>query len=178
MYGTATKKSVRIRRYQPNDVDAIYDAIMASKAELSLWMPWCHDAYSRNDAIAWVESRPSAWESNQDWSFVVVDDEGKLLGACGIRRIDRLNGVGELGYWVRTSETRKGVATLATRLLCQWAFQEMGLHRIEIVASEENAASQRVAEKVGAIREGVLPERILLHGRRHNGELWAILKNA
>ncbi len=124
MNGTATENSVRIRRYQPDDVDAIYDAVMESKVELSHWMSWCHDAYSRNDVIAWVESRPSAWETNQEWSFVVVNDEGKLLGACGIHRIDRRNGVGELGYCVRTSATRNGVATSATRQLCQWAFEE------------------------------------------------------
>ena len=178
MNSVVTDNSVRIRRYKPDDVDAIYDAVEESKAELSIWLPWCHDTYSRNDAVEWVESRQSAWETNQEWSFVVVNDEGKLLGACGIHRIDRLNGVGELGYWVRTSATRNGVATSATRQLCQWAFEESGLHRIEIVASEENAASLRVAAKVGAIREGILRERILLHGRRHNGELWAILKYA
>ncbi|MEI8018505.1 MAG: GNAT family N-acetyltransferase [Schlesneria sp.] len=177
MNGAATEKAVRIRRYQPDDANAVYDAVMESKEELSHWMSWCHDTYSRNDAVAWVESRLSAWETNQDWSFVVVNDEGKLLGACGIHRIDRLNGVGELGYWVRTSATRNGVATSATRQLCQWAFEENGLHRIEIVVSEENAASLRVAAKVGAVREGILRERILLHGRRHNGELWAILKD-
>lgn len=178
MNRAATETLIRIRRYEPNDVDAVYEAVMESKAELLLWMPWCHHAYSRHDAAAWVESRPNAWETNQEWSFVVVNAEGKLLGACGIHRIDRLNGVGELGYWVRTSETSHGVATLAATLLSQWAFQEMGLHRIEIVASVENAASLRVAEKVGAIREGVLRERILLHGRRHDGELWALLKHA
>ena len=152
MNRVATETLIRIRRYDPNDVDAVYEAVMESKAELSFWMPWCHHAYSRKDAAAWVESRPNAWETNQEWSFVVVNAEGKLLGTCGIHRIDRLNGVGELGYWVRTSETSNGVATSAATLLSQWAFQEMGLHRIEIVASVENKASLRVAE--GSVRFG------------------------
>jgi ribosomal-protein-serine acetyltransferase len=169
--------SIQIRKYQSGDVDAIYDAVIESRVELSRWMPWCHAAYSREETAGWVESRPDAWENDGEWSFVIVDGDGGFLGACGIHRIDRLNGVGEVGYWVRTSATRQGIATEAVRLLCRWAFRETTLHRLEIVASIENLASQRVAEKAGATREGVLKERLMLHGRRHDGVLSAILKD-
>ena len=177
MKDVAMTDSVKIRPCQPDDVDAIYEAVIESKAELSQWMAWCHDTYTRQDAVNRAASRPIAWEQNQEWSFVVVDGDGRLLGTCGIHRLDLLNGVGELGYWVRTSATGKGVATAATRQLCKWAFQERKLHRIEIVVSENNLASQRVAEKAGAVREGLLRERLLLHGRRHHCVLYAILNH-
>lgn len=168
-------RTVQIRRYRSVDVDALYDAVMESHAELSPWMPWCHSAYSRSDTESWVNSRSAAWELNQEWSFLIVDAADRVLGACGIHRIELRNGVAELGYWVRTSATRQGVATSATRQLCEWSFRERGLHRLEILVSAENLSSQRVAQKAGGVREGVLRERILLHGRRHDCELWSIL---
>ena len=165
-----------IRQYRADDVDAIYSAVIASKPELSPWMPWCHDEYSRLDTETWVEGRPTAWERDDEWSFLIVDQNDTVLGSCGIHRLDLKNGVGELGYWVRTQSTRQGIATDATRQLCRWALSEAGLRRIEILASVENVASQRVAEKAGGIREGILRQRIWLHGRPHDCILYSILK--
>lgn len=169
--------AIQIRRYRPDDVDAIIDAVLESKTELSQWMPWCHPEYSRQDAVTWVEGRPKAWEQNEEKSFLIVDSKDRLLGSCGIHHIDLRNNRGEIGYWVRSSATRQEVATEAVRLACQWAFQEGGLHRIEIVVSVENVASQRVAEKAGGIREGILRQRLLLHGRWHDCVLYSILKH-
>ena len=169
-------QGVRLRRYRSEDIEAIYEAVVESMAELSVWMPWCHAGYSRHDAQSWVEGRPGAWERNEEWSFLITDDHDRLLGSCGIHRFDLKNGVGELGYWVRTTKTRGGIATQAARQLSQWAFTESGLERIEILAAVDNLSSQRVAEKAGAVREGILRRRIDLHGRRHDCVLFAILK--
>ena len=170
-------REIHLRKYQSDDVDTIYEAVTESKAELSPWMMWCHENYSCKDAETWVEGRPGAWDRNESWSFVVVEPSGRLLGTCGIHRIDSLNGVGELGYWVRSTMTGQGIATEATRKLCQWAFEEKGLQRIEIIMSVENSASQRVAEKAGAVREGILRKRLLLNGRRHDAVMFAVLND-
>jgi len=61
--------------------------------------------------------------------------------------------------------------------LCQWAFGKKELHRIEIIMSVENIASQRVAEKAGAVREGILRQRLLLNGRRHDAVMFAVLND-
>ena len=163
-------RNIQIRPYLPCDIDTIYPAVIESRAELTPWMPWCHAAYSVQDTIGWVESRPLAWERNEEWSFVIVDAAGRFLGACGIHRFDLRNGTAEVGYWVRTSATRQGIASEATRQLALWAFRETQLHRLEIIASH------RVAEKAGATREGVLRERLQLHGRRHDGVVFSLLR--
>jgi RimJ/RimL family protein N-acetyltransferase len=169
-------REIHLRHYEASDVDAVHEAVLESKSELVPWMPWCHAAYSRQDAATWVEGRAGAWQRNENWSFVIVEPDGPLLGTCGVHRLDLANGVGEVGYWVRSSRTCQGIATEATRKLCQWAFAEKGLHRLEIVVSVENVASQRVAEKAGAVREAILRQRLLLHGRRHDAALFAVLK--
>ena len=166
----------QIRRYRPEDVDAIYEAAIESKAELAPWMPWCHDAYSKTDTQTWVEARGPAWDRNEDWSFLIVDAGDRILGGTGLHRIDLRNGVAEIGYWVRTSATRQGVATSAVRQLCAWAFQEKELRRLEILSAVENIPSQRVALSLGFIREAVLRERIVLHERPHDCVLFSQLK--
>jgi ribosomal-protein-serine acetyltransferase len=67
-----------------------------------------------------------------------------------------------LGYWVRSSATRRGIATRAARLVGEFAVKQVGLLRAEIVVAVGNKPSLRVAEKCGAKREGVLRNRLIV----------------
>jgi len=80
-----------------------------------------------------------------------------------------------LGYWVRTDRTGQGVAVAATRLLAKWGFGVLKLNRIEIVVAVDNARSLRVAEKAGAKKEGVLRNRLDLHGRPHDAVMFSLI---
>jgi len=169
-------QSVQLRRHRFEDVDALHDAVIDSFSELSQWLSWCHPGYSRDETIERIRCRHESWEKNEEWSYLIVDEDDQILGSCGLHHLDLKNAVGEIGYWVRTSATGRGVATSATRQLCHKAFHEFGLERVEIVVSVENQISLRVAEKTGAIREGILRKRIVLNGRRHDCVLFSLLK--
>jgi len=154
---------VRLRPYRADDVEPMYLAARESLAEVSPWMAWCHADHGIDDSRRWVQSRESDWKAGEEYSFVVVDATGGApVGACGLNKFDHINRRANLGYWIRTSETGRGLATAAARLLARWGFERVGLTRIEIVAAVGNFASQRVATKLGAVHEGVLRNRCFL----------------
>ena len=93
----------------------------------------------------------------------------------GLNFFNRVHQVANLGYWVRTSATGRGVATKAAHLVARFGFAQLGLHRIEILAAVDNIASQRVAEKVGAVREGVLRKRLLINGESLDAVMFSLL---
>jgi RimJ/RimL family protein N-acetyltransferase len=68
--------------------------------------------------------------------------------------MDKAPGYGEIGYWVARDARGKGVATRAVELLRDWAVTERGLDLIELVIHEQNALSQRVAERTGFLDTG------------------------
>jgi RimJ/RimL family protein N-acetyltransferase len=150
--------------------------VQESIAELTPWMPWCHPAYRQEETANWIERSIAAWEARTEFNFVIVASEGTILGTCGLNRIDHPDGTANLGYWVRMSAAGQGVATRAAELLRTWAFENTSLHRLEIMASAENIGSQRVAEKLGACREGVLRQRMILRGRKHDAVLYSMLR--
>jgi RimJ/RimL family protein N-acetyltransferase len=80
-----------------------------------------------------------------------------------------------LGYWVRTSETRKNVATTAARLVAEAAFADLGLVRISIGVPTANAASHRVVAKLGAVREGVMRQELVLPSGPSDVVLYSLL---
>ena len=81
----------------------------------------------------------------------------------------------EIGYWVKAGARGRGVATRALALLARWAFDELGAARVELRAEPDNVGSQRVAEKAGFTREGVLRSVLDFKGRRRDAVMFSLL---
>ena len=169
--------SILIRSLCQEDVSPLYEAARESIAEVSPWLPWCHENYSIEETREFIDSRELATQGGEWYSFGIFEqDGGRFLGGVGINFINRVHQIANLGYWVRTSAAGRGVATSATRLAARFGFEQLGLQRIEIVAAVDNLTSQRVAEKAGAVREGVLRKRLLIHGEPHDAVLFSLVR--
>jgi RimJ/RimL family protein N-acetyltransferase len=167
---------VGIRPYRPSDIPLLLDAVQESMKELHQWMPWCHPEYNVHDSAEFLATRDEEWRNGEHYSFVIYAREnGFFLGGVGINFINRVHNFANLGYWVRTRATRHGVATAAVRLAAEFAFTELKFSRLEIVVSIDNVHSQRVAEKAGAVREGMLRRRLLLHDEPKDAVLFSLL---
>lgn len=156
----------------PADEDApdIAAAVQRSLQRLAPWMPWAHDDYSIDDALAWArgEIEPGSHR------FVVVEGD-RIVGAAGLNRIDELNRSANLGYWLDVGATGRGHATRAAALLARHGLHDLGLQRIEVVMSIENEPSRRVAERAGAVLEGVRRHGLYLRGRPHDAHVYAFV---
>lgn len=124
----------------------------------------------------YVTTRAKAMEDGTDASFAVTDAlTGELLGTIGVERSCDDPAIGSIGYWLFASARGRGVATRAVRLLTTWAFTALALARLQITVHERNIASQRVAEKNGYVREGVMRSIAEQHGARVNLVMFARL---
>lgn len=167
---------IRVRRVTLADEGALWTAVRESLGELGEWMSWAGPSYSRDDGRAWLESQVEAWDAGLGYEMIIEDPAtGRLLGACGINGIDPLNRRANLGYWVRSSDTGRGVATEAARLVARYGHEELALLRIEILAATANRASQRVAERIGAVREGILRARIVVGDVAQDAVMYSLL---
>ena len=167
---------VKIRRYCAADIPLLFEAARESVNEMFAWMPWCHQHYSVEESAAFILSREAAWNQKTEFDFAILDAKAnRLLGGVGLNQFNNDHKFANLGYWVRSSSTGRGVATAAALLAARLGFEDLGLHRIEIVAAVGNVASQRVAEKAKAKREGVLRNRLLLHGDPHDAVMYSLV---
>lgn len=162
-----TNGSLRLRSPLATDAASLATAARSSFAELDPWMPWASADYDENDSMFWITSR-------DETSFVILDADGEVAGTCGLNGFDEMNKRANLGYWVRTSEVGRGIATAATTLVARYGLTELGLVRLEVIMSVENLASKRVAERAGATYEGVLRNRLFLHGVAHDAHSFSI----
>ena len=141
----------------------LHAAVDASIDSLSQWFPWAHPGYSLTDAESRVAHCVAARERGEEFAFGIFDGNGELLGCVGLNQLDPAKRSANLGYWVGEAHRERGIATDAARKAAAFGFGELGLARIEIATLPHNAASQRVAGKLGATCEGVFPNRVVAH---------------
>lgn len=171
-----TDGRITLRPCQPGDAEALYAAVRESINELSKWAPWCPPDYAMSNCSPWLETRALAWAEGKEFDFVILAaGDGALLGGCGLNDINRTHNFANLGYWVRSSRAGQGVATAAVRLLARFGFQRLGFTRIELVVAVGNQASQRVAEKAGATREGVERNRHVVRDKVYDAVMYSLI---
>jgi RimJ/RimL family protein N-acetyltransferase len=150
--------------------------------------------YGPEEALAWIEGQ---WRRRQDGagiSFAIAAaGDGQALGCVSFNarpqpgtvpagRPDGLlfepqpGSVG-IGYWVLADARRRGLASHAVALLTRWAIAEAGIVRIEALVEPANVASQRVVERAGFTREGLLRAylEVALDGERADAYVYSLL---
>ncbi len=165
-----------IRPLAPADRDCLYVAIRESMDTVGRWMSWCHPDFSLQDTEQWIALCQSNWQTGTDREFGIFDaSSGEALGCVGINQINVANNFGNLGYWVRAGRTCHGVALAAAQLAAEFAFRELQLSRLEIVARVDNLASRRVAEKLGCQFECVARNRLVFRGQPYDAAVHSLV---
>jgi RimJ/RimL family protein N-acetyltransferase len=131
------------------------------------WLPLPRP-YTAESARWWcLEGAPRSRESGDGIQFAAEDREtGRLAGCFGFKATQWIEQRTEIGYWVSPWARGRGLAAEAVRTVCRWGLTGTPIRRISLLAATANTASQRVAEKAGFVREGVLREAGAVHGGR------------
>jgi ribosomal-protein-serine acetyltransferase len=168
--------TILLRPHRLEDCDAMYAAVMESIPEISPWLPWCHAGYSRDETVAFIKVAGAAWDDRSHYPFAILAaTDGAFLGGIAINHIAKPNRLANVGYWVRTSRTRQGIASAAVRLVSQYAFGTLGFTRLEIACLPTNTSSRRVAEKVGAKLEAMARNRLVMHGVAYAAAVYSLV---
>jgi ribosomal-protein-serine acetyltransferase len=154
---------VLLRAPHMSDAPGMHEAIRESLSDLKPWMGWSHDGYSIEETRNWIEPLAANWEQGSDFAFLITDaGNNTILGGTGLNEVNKLYRSANLGYWVRSGSRGQGIAARSARLVARFGFEKLRFVRVEIVVAAGNQASLRVVEKLGAKREGVLRNRIIV----------------
>jgi len=117
-------------------------------------MGWDGELPDEAEARANLEREAAAWREGSWAVFRIVDAAtDQVVGGINLRFGE--HEIAEVSYFLSAAVRGRGVATRAVRLVSGWAFDELGIERIELRVHPENPASRRVAERAGFTREGV-----------------------
>lgn len=168
---------LELRPFRRRDLDALLTAVKESNHDLIEWLPWAHENYGRRDALIFLRDSIAAWGEGRAYDFSIryQDDPRRHLGNVSVWFTSKQSRIGEVGYWIHSAETGRGVGTEATARALDVAFGELEMHRVTLRIAVGNRASERIAEKLGFTREGLLRDELQIKGRWVDHTVWGLL---
>jgi RimJ/RimL family protein N-acetyltransferase len=167
-YRIVTERLV-LRCWEPRDAPALKEALDSSLDHLRPWLPWAwEEPQPIEEKVKLLRKFRGKFDLGEDFVYGIFSaDEAEVVGGTGLHT--RLGAEAlEIGYWIRKSRVRAGLATEATGALTRAAFEICGVDRVEIRVEPENQPSMEVPRKLGFAEEARLRRRL---PARHGGEL-------
>lgn len=146
---------VSLRMFSADDAGWIQAA--CDRPEMTRFLPALPSPYTLADAESFVTYAENAWEQGSSAPFAITAIEGdEPLGSIEVHlRATDASHAG-VGYWLRPEGRGRGAATEAVKLVSTWAFEQLHVSRLSLITDPDNEPSQRVAERAGYRREGLL----------------------
>jgi ribosomal-protein-serine acetyltransferase len=162
-----------LRTYTTQDAGAIFETVLQNSEHLQ-FMQWMSPDYSLESARQFVDRSIASFAKKESLSLGIFRAD-KLIGSIGFVNFDWEGRKTEIGYWLIKDEERKGIVTAASRILIQYAFDELEINRIEIRCAVDNRRSASVAERLGFRLEAILRQAELRHGKLHDYCIYGLL---
>ena len=135
-------------------------------------VPW---EWSEGEALAWIERQRRKRAAGTVLALAIeAGDDGRALGNVNLAGFDGDGREAAVGYWLVPEAHGRGLATVAVSLLIDWGLRHLGLERVEFAILPENIASQRVAERVGAVPLGIRERSHEAEGRWWDMTIWMV----
>ena len=167
-----------IRPLESADLPALVEARIRNRAFLTEWEPTRDESFFTPAGQAReLALDDAAWRTATGFPFAILDAEAgdRLIGRVALANVVR--GVWQnatLGYWIDQDAVGRGHASRAVRLALGYAFDHIGLHRVQPAIIPRNTASRRVAEKVGFRHEGRALRYLKINGVWEDHDIFAL----
>lgn len=160
-----------IREIQSTDWKAIHT--YTQLPEVTKHTPWGPNTAADTHAYVKEVIAQQQQSSRQDYEFAIcLQHEGTLIGGIGIH-VHQTNA--EIGYVLNPDHQGKGYVTEAAQAILTYGFEILDVHRIYATCRPANIASEKVMQKIGMTREGMMREHWYYKGEFHDSYLYSIL---
>ena len=165
-------ETLSLRRPTYDDVQALID--IKNTKESALLLGGITKSFTEGSMKEWIDFH----NNRDDEALFLICDNDKPIGHIGLYKINRQLRNAEIGILIGSPTLHgKGYGTQSTKVLTEFGFNKLGLHRITALVLEENMASYKMFEKCGYKREGLLIDKTLKNGRYYNVVVLSIIND-
>jgi RimJ/RimL family protein N-acetyltransferase len=169
-------KRVSIRPLRSSDAPALYENV--KDREIVTWTVSIPHPYPKDGALKFIRKTRYNIRKRKSYTFaIVLKETGTVIGVVELMTFDWENKNAEIGYWLGKKRWGEGLMTEAVRLILNFGFGKLRLHRIYAKLFEENTGSATVLEKCGFTLEGRMREARYRYGKWHDALRYGILES-
>ena len=161
---TLTHGDVTVRSIRPRDARVINRLLKDNRSWLQKWEATVPGFEGPPPSSEMIRNVLRLARKDQVAPFV-VEYRGQIVGQVTLSGLSFGSlASGAVGYWVSEAFAGKGITPLAVALVVDWAFTNLGIHRVEVCIRPENEASLRIVRKLGMRYEGLRRRYIHIDG--------------
>lgn len=135
--------------------EPLFTLIENNRAYLRKWMPWVNRMLTLENMEVFIAGTKARNAQGTEYGFVIKSGE-EIVGRTGIYKIDLINQIGEIGYWLGEKYQGNGWMTAACKDMLTLGFEQLNLNRIEIKCATQNQKSIAIPQRLGFVQEGIL----------------------
>ncbi len=166
-----------LRIFQEDHIEELAETVKQNLPHLGPWMIWAVGGYDVEHAASFIR-RNLADSADGKLPTFGIFYRGKISGCIGFVKLDRENGLAEIGYWISAEHQGKGVVTRCCRALIEYSFNELGVKLVEIHSAASNLRSRAVPERLGFELKGQFKDAHHLPGRTDDLVVYSITKES
>jgi ribosomal-protein-alanine N-acetyltransferase len=169
-------KRLTLRPFVAEDSKQIYNGL-ASKDRNSIVRFYGIEFYTLEDSQMHFEWFDALLRENKGiWWGINYNSEQGLLGACGFYNTSKQHKKTKIEFWLMPDYWHQGIMTEALPSIVGYAFDELGMHRVEAFIESENQFTKELLLKVGFKHEGTMVDCKVKHGKFISLDIFAIIK--
>lgn len=168
---------IELEQLKQSDVADIFHTIDSQREYLGKWLPFVEYTKIIEDTKFFVDSVVNAPEDKFEYIFT-IRNKNEFIGLIGFKSTDKLIRKTEIGYWISEEYQKQGIMTKSVSKLCDFAFNEQGINRIQIKCAVGNEPSKNIPKRLKFKFEGIERDGELLSNKNFTDlEVYSKLKN-
>lgn len=165
-----------LRLLMHHHAEALSRLVQQDYDHLKAWLPWVKPDYSADDARAFINRYLGRLAEN-DGLMLAIFYRGQFAGSINYHYWQWHSGRTELGYWLGHDFWGKGLISQSVAVLTTYAFETLGLNRVEILTDVVNVRSAAVPKRLGYAYEGIRKQWFRLDGQWKDVDVYYMLAN-
>ncbi|SDP27509.1 GNAT family N-acetyltransferase [Halobacillus aidingensis] len=175
MFEHRIDEELSLKMIDHRDAEELFELSDRSRDHIRTWLPWIHFTKEVEDTRNYIKMSLRRYAENNGLTVCILY-KGNIAGVIDFHEIDEKNRVTSIGYWMGSDYKGKGLLTRSCRVLFDYAFETLGMNRIEIRAASENKKSRGVPERLGFMQEGVIRQAARLYDEYTDHVVYGMLK--
>lgn len=157
-----------------SDVPVFFASLIENQVYLGKYIPWVNAVKSEKGAETLILKWRDNFRLGRGFNFLIFYKE-QFAGTIGFNYFDKLNQKTDVGYWLIRKMQGRGLIHECMIALMNYVFLNLRYHRIEVRCAVDNLPSQRVPERLGFTKEGIMRESMFIEDEFVDSILFSIL---
>lgn len=170
-------ESITLRKLRMSDAENIYKKF--HRPEILKWILFQpHKNFNVKDQKQWIKKTQFKIRAHKAYVFgITLPHSTEIIGIISLEEFNWKNKNTQIGYWLTKEHWGKGLMSQAVKIMLNFAFKKLKLHRVYGAVFADNIPSQKVLEKCGFIKEGITRHATYRFNRWHDKIRYGILSH-